>query len=126
MRTLMNSPKCDSTITSLVNKHVAYEKRGDCSERVTEDETAQIDLLSILQCGLAPLYLYLEVWKWAQSLYDHKVSFQSKGTRESVIKHLQNRYNLFGTMPATTKIKLPSSVEVNIVTHDFLEQLYSY
>ena len=28
-------------------------------------------------------------------------------------------------MPATTKVKLPSSAEVNIVTHDFLEQLYS-
>ena len=28
-------------------------------------------------------------------------------------------------MPATTKVKLPSGAEVNIVTHDFFEQLYS-
>ena len=51
-----NSLKCDSTITSLVDKHVAYEKRGDGSARLTEDETAQIDLLSILQHAQAPLY----------------------------------------------------------------------
>ena len=70
-----NSPKCDSTITSLVDKHIAYEKHGDGSARLMEDETVQIDLLSILQCAQAPLYLYQEVWKWAQSLYDHKVSF---------------------------------------------------
>ena len=116
-----NSPKCDSTITSLVDKHVAYERHGDGSARLMDDETAQIDLLSILQCAWAPLYLYPEVWKWAQSSYDHKVSFRLKGTRESVIKHLQTQYNLFGTMPATTKVKLASSAEVNIV----LEQLYS-
>ena len=28
-------------------------------------------------------------------------------------------------MPTSTKVKLPSGAEVNIVTHDFLEQLYS-
>ena len=76
------SPKCESTITSLVDKHIAYENRGDGSARLTEDESAQIDLLSILQCARAPLYLYQEVWKWAQSSSDRKVSFRSKGTRE--------------------------------------------
>ena len=60
-----NSPKCDSTITSLVDKHDDYEKRGDGSARLTEDESAQIDLLAILQSARVPLYLYQEVWKWA-------------------------------------------------------------
>ena len=32
-----NSPKCDSTITSLVNKHSAYEKCGEGSARLMED-----------------------------------------------------------------------------------------
>ena len=82
-----NSPKCSSTITSLVDKHDAYEKRSDGSARLTEDVSAQIDLLAILQCARGPLYLYQEVWKWAQSSYNCKVSLLLKGTRE--------RYNLF-------------------------------
>ena len=90
------SPKCESTITSLVDKHIAYEKRGDDSARLTEDVSVQIDLLAILQCDRAPLYLYQEDWKWAQSSYDRKVSFRSKGMRESVIKRLLTQYNLFG------------------------------
>ena len=48
-----------------------------------------------------------------------------EGHEGEFIKHLQTRYNLSGTMPASTKVKLPSSEEVNIVTHNLIEQLYS-
>ena len=72
---------------------------------ITRDQSHQV------RSGNNDSTLVVEVWKWAQSSYDHKVSFRLKGTRESVIKHLQTQYNLFGTMPDMTKVKLPSSAD---------------
>ena len=92
------------------------------------EQKAEVELLNLFRKTTnAPLKLYDKVFKWAhRATQHHKVNFsEPANSRRLTLKNLSTKYDLDGVRPTKQHIQLPSGVEVELVTHNFLQQCYS-
>jgi hypothetical protein len=107
----------------LLQKHSDHRDTLNEGGPLGDSIIKQVELIAILDASNSPLYLYKQITDWSGG----KASPEYRNmTRPSVIKHLNTRYNLSGLAPKKITRSLPKSgCKVDIITHDFLECLYS-
>jgi hypothetical protein len=94
--------------------------------KLTESLCRKVELLSILDKADSPQYLYEDVMNWSCGQGAPGLRDISSVSRPSVFIDLNKRYNLQGLAPKKIATSLPKSgCKVDIITHDFLECLYS-
>ena len=104
------------------------------NEKISRAETfipdfrldASVELMELLKRAKAPLYLYKEIFQWAQKCSKKQPDFflQQSYSRQKVILELEHKLNI-DLQPRTHEIVLPSKKKVNIVVHSFQNCLYS-
>ena len=113
----------------LLQKHQKHITSWNEHGPLPESLVPKVELILLLDKINAPLYAFKEFMEWGAKLSSTSIQSGLKRpplTREAVLDTLCHRYNLMGSQPIRKKVTLPKSkVEVEIVTHDFLECLYS-
>ncbi len=113
----------------LLEKHQAHINSWNEHGPISEALVPKVELILLLDKINAPHYAFKEFMQWGTKL--SATSIQSSLmtpplSRRAVLDQLCSRYNLEGTKPIKKKVVLPNAqVEIDIVTHDFMECLYS-
>ncbi len=107
--------------TSIHQRYHAHVSSGRHHSQWTKHDEVEIDLLEVLNGTKAGLYD--EVMKWAKRAAMSRYHFN--GNRQNILKNLYKRFDANGSLPKKISIELTNGHNVEIVLHDFLEQLYS-
>jgi hypothetical protein len=90
---------------------------------------SQIELLHIMKQAQAPLYLFENVWKWAQkSAQSYNINFASVESinRAACIANLQNCFDLNGLKPVKQTVTLQGTGhQVEVIKHSFIHSFYT-
>ena len=113
----------------LLAKHQEHINSWNEHGPISESLVPKVELILLLDKINAPHYAFKEFMQWGTKLSAPSVQsslMMAPLSRRAVLDHLCSRYNLQGTKPIKKKILLPNAqVEIEVVTHNFMECLYS-